>query len=222
MGLYVSPGGNAVAEFEDGIVDGARARLADLLARRDAGEGIPQHLIDQEREYADWTDAPPERIAAHHAAMARSVWLAGAPDPADADAYAAWQDARALALAAVTPEGLDAAKDAVRADLANLRWRHETGGVTVGGAIIRTDRESQGLVNGGYAMALRYPDRPIRFKGDGGFVMLSAAQMIAIGDAVGTHVQMCFAHEGDLDDAIDAAATPAALAAIDIESGWPA
>lgn len=44
---------------------------------------------------------------------------------------------------------------------------------------------------------------------------------IAIGDAVTAHIQGCFANEAALTAAILAAGDVAALAAIDIESGWP-
>jgi hypothetical protein len=46
--------------------------------------------------------------------------------------------------------------------------------------------------------------------------------LVAIGDAVEAHVQDCFLREREICALIAAAADAAALAAIDIESGWPA
>lgn len=56
---------------------------------------------------------------------------------------------------------------------------------------------------------------------DNSVVTLDAAQMIAMGTAVGAHVSACWAHGQTLRAAIDAAETLEALAQIDIVSGWP-
>lgn len=112
-------------------------------------------------------------------------------------------------------------KAALTADVSQKRWEVETGGIVVGGATIMTDRGSQAMVNGAYAGALRNPDVLIDFKGASGWVTLDAATMIAIGDAVFAHVQACFTRERALHQAIEAAATHAALDAVDVEAGWP-
>lgn len=110
-----------------------------------------------------------------------------------------------------------------KAALAAKRWEVETGGTTVAGMAVMTDRESQGLINGAYALASRNLETPgfvIKFKSGSGWVDLTAAQMVAIADVVGTHVQAAFANEAAIYAAIDAADTHEAVAAVDINSGW--
>ncbi|MFT4099003.1 MAG: DUF4376 domain-containing protein [Rhodoblastus sp.] len=221
--FYVSPEGNAVAEFPDEMVEDARAVLAALLARREAGEFVDQHEIDEAKSLADWTEAPPDRIAAHHVAMARSTWFAGAPDPVDAEAYTAWTQARALALAAVTEAELPYAKSTVLRDLANLRWRREVAGTLAEGMAIPTDATAQSKFAGAVMAAMLDPAYVVTWKlAYGNFVTLGHDQIVAIAQAVRAHVQGCFDHEATLSAQVEAAATPAALSAIDIEAGWPA
>jgi hypothetical protein len=57
---------------------------------------------------------------------------------------------------------------------------------------------------------------------DGSFALLDHAALIAAAQGVRTHVQACFDSEAALVQQIVAAADRDALAAVDIESGWPA
>ena len=92
-----------------------------------------------------------------------------------------------------------AALAALPAYAAGKRWLVETGGITVAGAHIQTDRDSQAMITGAYAYAQANPDATINYKAEGGFVALTAAQMTAIGLAVGAHVQACFAAEAAIE-----------------------
>jgi hypothetical protein len=56
---------------------------------------------------------------------------------------------------------------------------------------------------------------------DGTRTTLNAATIIAISDAVLAHVDACFDRFDALAAQIEVAADPTALAAIDIEAGWP-
>lgn len=87
---------------------------------------------------------------------------------------------------------------------ASVRFARETGGITVAGARIRTDRESQGLIAGAVLRAMRSPEAEIRFKADDGFVTLNAEAVMAVGDAVAEHVQACFRIESEVVAAIEA------------------
>lgn len=110
-----------------------------------------------------------------------------------------------------------------KAEVTAKRYDVETGGVTVSGMTVETSRESQSLINGAYGLAMRYENEPgftIDFKSTTGWVSLTAAQMIAISDAVGTHIQDAFKRERALHEAIDAASDHAAVTAIDITTGW--
>jgi len=119
---------------------------------------------------------------------------------------------------------LDELKADKLAALAQRRWEAETGGVTVNGALIRTDATSQAKITG--AVSLFQADETLTSMDweaqPGVFVELDATAMTAIGIAVGRHVQACFSNGRALSEAISAASDATALDAIDINQGWPA
>lgn len=84
------------------------------------------------------------------------------------------------------------------------RFAVETGGIAVAGAAVRTDRESQALINGARALAEAEPAELIEFKGEFGWVTLDSGAMIAIARAVGAHVRACFRKERAVVEAITA------------------
>ena len=100
-------------------------------------------------------------------------------------------------------------------DIATARYDAETGGCTVDGVRIATDRGSQALLTAAVVSARIDPEFKTRWKcADGRFKQLDAFQLRAIGDAVTAHVERCFAREAELVELIDAAQTPEDLAAI--------
>lgn len=99
---------------------------------------------------------------------------------------------------------------AKKAEIANARWHAETSGVNG----IRTDRESQAMITGAALKALQDAEYVCSWKTDAGFVELTAAQILAIADAVRAHVQACFDHERALLALIDAAETVEDLEAV--------
>jgi len=99
---------------------------------------------------------------------------------------------------------------AKKAEIANARWHAETSGVNG----IRTDRESQAMITGAALKALQDAEYVCSWKTDAGFVELTAAQILAIADAVRAHVQAQFDHEADLVSLINAAETMEDLEAI--------
>lgn len=113
------------------------------------------------------------------------------------------------------PPTLDELKTAKRADIAAARYDAETGGCTVDGVTIATDRGSQALLTAAVVMARIDPEFKTQWKcANGNFKQLDAFQLRAIGDAVIAHVEACFAREGELCEQIDAAQTPEELASI--------
>ena len=99
---------------------------------------------------------------------------------------------------------------AKKAEIANARWHAETSGVSG----FRTDRESQAMITGAALKAMQDETYTCRWKTDAGFVELTAAQILAIADAVRAHVQACFDHERALLAIIDAAETVEDLEAV--------
>lgn len=103
----------------------------------------------------------------------------------------------------------------------------EIKGVTVAGASVATDRESQAMVSGAYNHLQINPTAVLDWKGENGWVSLNAAAVTAIAQAVGNHVQGCFTTEklhsealGTLRD--DVNTTAADLLTYNFTTGWPA
>mgnify|MGYP000199153969 CR=1 FL=1 len=94
---------------------------------------------------------------------------------------------------------LDQAREQAIIDhLPAYRYQKETGGITVNGVQIQTDRESRAILTGAYVRAKEDNLYTVRWKTPAGFVTLNAAQIIAISDAVADHVQKCYAAEADV------------------------
>ncbi|SCB51856.1 DUF4376 domain-containing protein [Rhizobium lusitanum] len=100
------------------------------------------------------------------------------------------------------------------------RYAVETGGVVIDGMRVMTDRQSQSLITGAYNYVQANPEVTVKFKTAAGFVELTAAQMTAIANAVGAHVQASFAAEGEVDKQI-IAGTITTTTEIDAFA-WPA
>jgi hypothetical protein len=83
------------------------------------------------------------------------------------------------------------------AELADWRWKVETGGVMVGGSLIRTDDRTKTLLNGAKAKADAEADDDATrlMKLSTGFVTLSNGQIKSIWSAVTDFVQDCFDRE---------------------------
>ena len=133
---------------------------------------------------------------AHHEKYGEScVWMPGLALEYDAEGRC------------ITELTFSQQKDVARAEVAHARWVAETGGVALNGMTIRTDRESQSLITGAALKALQDAEYVCSWKTDAGFVELTAAQILAIADAVRAHVQACFDHERALLAIIDVAET---------------
>jgi hypothetical protein len=134
--------------------------------------------------------------------------------------FQAWIALGNTPAAASTLAGL---KEAALKALADRRWRAETGGISVNGSPVATDERSQAKFVGACLAATLDANYSVQWKLiDGSFTTLDHDQIIAIAQAVRSHVQACFDHEATLAGAIQAAVDEQALAAIDIEAGWPA
>ena len=103
---------------------------------------------------------------------------------------------------------------------ATKRYAVETGGIVIDTMRVMTDRQSQSLITGAYNYVQANPEVTVKFKTAAGFVELTAAQMTAIANAVGAHVQASFAAEGEVDKQI-IAGTITTTTEIDAFA-WPA
>lgn len=87
---------------------------------------------------------------------------------------------------------------------ADKRWRVENGGIYFHGIHIATDDRSKTMIMGARIKSNIDPNYTVGWKGaDGTFFTITAAQIIAISDAVLAHVDSCFATEAEIISAIN-------------------
>lgn len=173
-----------------------------------------------------YDDAVAEIATATETTTRLAAWRAG---PATEEDRPAWEAARDAVLAALESDvaarclaALPEAKAARKAALAERRWQAETGGTIVGGLSIPTDAPSQAKFTSAALAAVIDPAYSVSWKlATGEFVALGRNEIIGLAQGARAHVQACFDREATLAAAIDAAATPAELAAINIADNWP-
>jgi hypothetical protein len=111
-------------------------------------------------------------------------------------------------------DDLKIAKATKLAEIANERWKTETGGATVSSMTIMTDRESIGMLNGAVTAAMQDSGYTCNWKTSQGFVTLNAEQIITVATAIREHVQNCFDGEAELTAMVEAAETVEAINAV--------
>ncbi len=121
-------------------------------------------------------------------------------------------EADALALAAGSSPLVD-----YPALIAAERYKREGVGITVNGLEIETTRDGQGLIASAAVSAILDPAYKCNWKTGGGFVELTAPQLIEAATAVRAHVQACFDREMTLLSAVEAGEYRAEMLA----EGWP-
>ncbi len=117
----------------------------------------------------------------------------------------------------ITPEARAAASKALAREVIRLRRDAAiNAGIVVGGLPIGTDDVTQTRIMGATVSAMLDPGYSVAWKAaSGGFVTLTAQQVIAVAQAVRAHVQACFDREAEILAAHDAGQ------AYDLEVGWP-
>lgn len=133
------------------------------------------------------------------------------------EVMAVWGDTPTAPDEPLPPElTLDELKTQKKAEIASARYAAETAGTTVNGVTIDTGRDSQALITGAAVAAMLDDDYSLNWKTTSGFIHLSAAEIIAVAQAVRAHVQSCFDREGGLVALVDAAQTAEELDAIEV------
>lgn len=119
------------------------------------------------------------------------------------------------------PPTAEEQKAALLKHLAGKRYAAETGGISVGGIPVETDRVTQSMLTGA-VLASQAPGGPktFKWKGSTGFVELTAEQILGIATAVSLHVQACFATEAAIVEDIESGVCTT-TSAIDAYT-WPA
>ena len=116
---------------------------------------------------------------------------------------------------------LETAKAQRLNELAAYRYTKETAGITLNGAGIKTDLESQAKISGAWSAAQMNPAILIDWKGENGWIQIDAATITAIAMAVANHVQACFSNERIHAEAIGALETAEDVQNYDFTTGWP-
>jgi hypothetical protein len=112
-------------------------------------------------------------------------------------------------------ETLESAKAKKLSEIAAWRFGRETAGVTLNGASIRTDRESQAQLTGAYTSLKNGLLAAVNWKDTNGqWVSLSLEQIEPIAGAVAQHAQACFDAEMALAQQVNAAQTIDAVNAV--------
>lgn len=122
----------------------------------------------------------------------------------------------------ITPESL-------KEEITALRWQHETGGLTLPtGVRVATGIDDQNRITSVIANAQLAGVEKVDFKAASGWVTVTVQELQSISAAIAVHVQACFTAERVHHEAIDALAEQyegealqSALAAYDVQSGWP-
>ena len=79
------------------------------------------------------------------------------------------------------------------------RYEVETGGITVGGSEVATDRVSQAMIGNAFSYVQASGAETVSYKTAAGFVTLTAEQIKGVALAVGAHVQACFDAERSIE-----------------------
>jgi hypothetical protein len=107
-------------------------------------------------------------------------------------------------------------------ELAAYRYGKETAGVSIGGMTVKTDRESQSMLAGAKVYSDMNESVLIDWKAENGWVQIDRTVILAVSQAVATHIQACFSREKVHGEAIEALTTVEDIAAYDFTTGWPA
>ncbi|UHC84897.1 DUF4376 domain-containing protein [Pseudomonas sp. NIBR-H-19] len=101
--------------------------------------------------------------------------------------------------------------------IAARRFQAETGGTTVEGVQVNTERDSQALLTGAAFAATLDPAYHIKWKAETGFVDLTGEQVLGIASQVRAFVQACFNREAELLGFVADGSITAEM----LEEGWP-
>lgn len=150
-----------------------------------------------------WVDAEPPTVTAP---WKRARWISSG-----------WEE---INWPVVVP--LDQRKARMLDELAEIKWQRELAGPLFNGVRVEASDRAKTLVLGVRTRAKENANTARRWKiAPGQYVMLDAAALIALGDAIDAHVTACFDREAALADVIVAATSHAQLDAVNLNSGWP-
>lgn len=150
-------------------------------------------------------------------------WVrAAAPAAPPAGKLQVWSDGAWSLITPAAPD-LDAFRSAALDELADQRWR-ATQTFSYDGVVAPADPALGAVVGFVVGAQISAPAGPATWKlAAGEFRSWTVADVTAYGIAIRTHIQECFDREAQLAAEVDAATTPAAVAAIveAARTSWP-
>lgn len=128
----------------------------------------------------------------------------------------------------VKAESIHDTAEALKRLIAETRYAVEVGGIVMAdGTKIKTDRESQSIIDGILTRMEKNQELVLDFKAASGWATMDKILADAVADAVAIHVQACFSREKGIGVALDKAAEAGVfdglISVYESEklSGWP-
>lgn len=112
----------------------------------------------------------------------------------------------------------------LKAEVTQTRWEKQVQPTTFMGMPVETDDVTIGRITAAAYLMDADPTSPQAREwkvAEGVWVTLDRNTLVAMGGAIATHIQACFANEKALHEALDAAPTVDDIDLIDLTAGWP-
>jgi hypothetical protein len=119
------------------------------------------------------------------------------------------------------PLSLAAKKASKLQALADYRFNKETGGITLAGQHVETDRSTVAQLTSAWALVQVDPSATIDWKRPNGWITHSRVSLNAVLVGIGAHIRACFAREKFHAEQIAALNTGPQVDAYDFTTGWP-
>lgn len=146
------------------------------------------------------------------------------PDPVPQDPRFYYQNSDGT----YTQKPINVCQDAVKSQLASIRWNNETAGIVYANNVYATDQQSRINYIGAYTQARANSQYTVLWKAQTNetppksvFVNLTANDVINVVDNGTDYIAKCFINENNLINQINATANLDSLLAVDLNSGWP-
>lgn len=119
------------------------------------------------------------------------------------------------------PRSIDELREHIKAQITEMRWQVETGGVTLPNGIkVKSAKDDQDRITAVLVNMQVSGMTSVDFKAASGWVTLTYEQVGGIAQAVALHVQSCFSMERLHHEAVDALVGRDDLLAYDFLVGW--
>ena len=127
-----------------------------------------------------------------------------------------------------TQKPMNVCQDAVKSQLASVRWNNEVAGIVYANNVYSTDQQARANYVGAYNQAKANSSYTVLWKAQANttpptpvFVTLNANDVITIVEGGTDYISKCFVNESVIVTQIDATGNLDSLIAVDLNAGWP-